>query len=58
MGAAADLLDLVARGHVERDAAAVDAGHLGFGRYVVPTGVAAKWRTSTAVPTALSPGSR
>ena len=36
MGAATDLLDLVARGHVERDAAAVDPGHLGFGRHFVP----------------------
>src|SRR5262245_22326135 len=36
MGAAADLLQLVAGGDVERDAAAVDTGDLGFGRHLVP----------------------
>ncbi len=36
MGAVADLLVLVARSDVERDAPAVDAGDLGFGRHFVP----------------------
>ncbi|MGA9455858.1 MAG: hypothetical protein WBV43_10340 [Pseudolabrys sp.] len=57
-GAIADFLDFVSRSHVEFNAAAVDLGDDGSAVTRWPTGVAARWRIFTAVPTALSPGSR
>ena len=56
--AVADFLDFVARRDGEFDAAAVDLGDDGLGGDAMATGVAARWRTFTTVPTQDSPGSR
>jgi hypothetical protein len=58
MGSSTDFFDAVACRHLEVDSLPFNVDYLVVARTSRPTGVAAKCRTSTAVPTALSPASR
>src|SRR5438270_12353182 len=58
MCAGADRFCLVRGADGELDAAAVDVRHLGLADDPHPERRRARWRTSTRVPTALSPASR
>ena len=58
MGANPDLFGAFGRPHRELDLPTVDFRQSASPLTKRPTGVAARWRTLTAVPTALSPGSR
>ena len=58
VGAFADLLGAVEGFDMEDQAAAVDLDELGSGADGSPAAVAARWRTSTRVPTVIMPSAR